>query len=612
MKYPEGVRVPPGYHGRYLRVDATTGAVEAVPIPEEDLRAVIGGVGLGALLLWREAPPRTDALAPEAPLVFAGSPLVGTPLTTSAKFAIVGKSPLTLRIGDSLSSSHFAIELKRAGADAIVVRGRAPAASVLFVRDGRAEIRPSPELVGLPAREAEARLRAAEGDPGLRAVACGPAAERGVLFANLSNDGRHAGRGGLGTVLASKNLKAVAVRGTGVVPLADPDGVVAAARDLSARSFGPATLKYRELGTVANLLVLNRLRALPVRNFSAREFEEAERVSGEALRAGGKVRRESCAACTIGCEHVFTDAAGVEGRMEYESLFALGPLCGVGDRDAVMRAARFCDDAGMDTISAGGTVAFLMECVEREIVREDALDGVDLRFGDGEAMLEALRRGAERRGRLGEMVAMGSRLAAEEIGGGAAEFAPHVKGLELPGYHPGALRTMAVGLAVASRGADHNRSSAYEADLSDETDRSEADPAKGELAARSETKAAILDSLVLCKFLRGVFSDLPGEAAALLRLVTGWDIDGPELVAVGERVVAMRRLYNLREGATRAEDTLPGRFLGDGPGALGRDQLEAMIDSYFAARGWDAEGVPTRSTRERLGLDRLLVQEVTR
>jgi len=597
---------PPGYHGRYLRVDAATGSAEAVPIPEEDLRAVIGGVGLGALLLWRESAAGLDPLAPEAPIVFAGSPLVGTPLTTSAKFAVVAKSPLTLRIGDALSSSHFAIELKRAGADAIVVRGRAPALSVLLVRDGRAELRPAADLAGLPAREAEGRLRSALGDPGLRVVACGPAAERGVLYANLSNDGRHAGRGGLGTVLASKNLKAVAVRGTGAVPLADADGVVAAARDLSARSFGPATLKYRELGTVANLLVLNRLRALPVRNFSATEFADAERVSGEALAAGGKVRRESCAACTIGCEHVFTAADGSEGRLEYESLFALGPLCGVGDREAVLRAARFCDDAGMDTISAGGTVAFLMECVEREILREDALDGVDLRFGDGDALLEALRRGAERRGRLGELVAMGSRRAAEEIGGGAAALAPHVKGLELPGYHPAALRTMALGLSVASRGADHNRSSAYEADLSDETDRSESDAAKGPLAARTETKAAILDSLILCKFLRGVFDDLPGEAAGLLRLVTGWEVDGPALIEVGERVVALRRLYNLREGATRAEDTLPDRFLTEEPGGLGRGDLEAMIASYFAARGWDAEGVPTRATRRRLGLDRLL------
>jgi aldehyde:ferredoxin oxidoreductase len=597
--------VTPGYHGRYLRVDATTGAAAEVPLDPADLRAFVGGVGLGALLLWREAPPGVDPLAPEAPLILCGSPLVGTPLTTSAKFAVVAKSPQTGRITDALSSSHFAIEMKRAGVDALVLVGRAPVLSVVEVRDGRATVRPAPHLAGLSPAAVEERLRAEAGDPGLRCVACGPAGERGVVYANLGNEGRHAGRGGLGAVMAAKNVKAVAVRGTGRVPVADPEGVVAAARDLSARSFGPATLKYRELGTVANVLVLNRLRALPTRNFSEREFLEADRVSGEALAASGKVRRASCAACTIGCEHVFRDAAGGEARLEYESLFALGPLCGVSDRDAVLRAARLCDEAGMDTISAGGTVAFLMECRERGLLGERERDGVDLRFGNADALLETLRRAALREGPLGELAALGSRRAAERIGGEAPGLAPHVKGLELPGYHPGAMRTLALGLAVASRGADHNRSGAYEADLSEATDRNVADAGKGALAAEAEGKAALLDSLILCKFLRGVFADLPVEAAALLARVTGWDVDGPELERVGERVVNLRKLYNLREGGTRAEDTLPARLLPGGPAGLGREELGAMIDAYYAARGWDAGGVPTAPVLERLGLDRL-------
>ncbi len=594
----------PGFHGRCLRVDAGSGSAAPVPIPEADLRAFVGGVGLGALLLWREAPAGVEPLSPAAPIVFAASPLVGTPLTTSAKFAVVAKSPLTGRITDALSSSRFAIELKRSGVDALVIAGRAERLSVLFVRDGEVEIREAPELAGLSAAEAEKRLRDADPDPGLRVVACGPAGENLVPYSNLSNEGRHAGRGGLGAVLAAKGLKAVAVRGTGAIPLFDPEGVVAAARDLSKRSFGPATLKYRELGTVANLLVLNRLRALPTRNFRESEFAEAEQVSGEALAAAGRVRRESCAACTIGCEHVFRDAAGNEGRMEYESLFALGPLCGVSDREAVQRAARFCDDAGLDTISAGGTVAFLMECRERGLLPEGDLDGVDLRFGNGEALLEALRLGVERRGRLGRLVAMGSRAAAGEIGGGSIDFAAQVKGMEMPGYHPGSMRTMALGLAVAARGADHNRSGAYEADLSEETDRTVADPGKGALAARSEDRAALLDSLVLCKFLRGVFADLPAETAGLLRLVTGWPVDGPAMEALGERVVNLRRLFNLREGATRDEDTLPARFL-DGEGGLGRGALAAMIAAYDSARGWSEDGVPTPGTLRRLGLDGL-------
>jgi len=594
---------PPGYHGRYLRVDATTGRSEEVPLEEADLRAFVGGVGLATLLLLRETPAGADPLGPDAALVFAGSPLVGTPLTTSAKFAVAGKSPLTGRIGDSLSSSHFAIALKRSGVDALVVKGRAPVLSVLLLRDREATLRPAPALAGLPAAAAEEALRREEGDPGIHAVCCGPAGERGGLYANLTNGGRHAGRGGLGAVLAAKGLKAVGARGTGSVPLHDPRAVVEAARDLSARSFGPATLKYRELGTVANVLVLNRLGALPTRNFQSGEFAEAPAVSGEALATFARVRRESCAACTIGCEHIFRDSDGGEGRMEYESLFALGPLCGVSDRDVVLRAGRLCDTLGIDTISAGGTVAFAMECAERGLLGREDLDGVDLRFGNGEALLEALRRAGERRGPLGELLALGSRRAAERIGRGSGDFAPHVKGLELPGYHPAAMRTMAVGLATATRGADHNRSSAYEADLSEATDRRAPDPAKGALAAESEVRAALLDSLVLCKFLRGVFADLPSECADLLRRVTGFDPGRAGALEVGERVVNLRKLYNIREGWTAAEDTLPRRMLEGGvPGGLGRAELEAMIAAYYRARGWDAEGIPERATLARLGL----------
>ncbi|NUN51250.1 MAG: FAD-dependent monooxygenase [Planctomycetaceae bacterium] len=221
-----------------------------------------------------------------------------------------------------------------------------------------------------------------------------------------------------------------------------------------------------------------------------------------------------------------------------------------------------------------------------------------------DGLASPLRRAAGREGRLGELVAMGSRRAAGAVGGGSIDFAPQVKGMEMPGYHPGAMRTMALGLAVAARGADHNRSGAYEADLSEETDRLEADPGKGALAKRSEDRAALMDSLILCKFLRGVFADLPAEAAALLGLVTGWPVDGAELEAVGERVVNLRRLYNLREGATRDEDTLPARFL-EGGGGLGRERLAAMIAAYDSARGWSAEGVPTPGTLRRLGLDAL-------
>src|SRR5262249_20380901 len=263
-----------GYHGRYLRVDLTRGRCEWQALPGDLLRRYVGGVGLATYLLHREAPVGVDPLSPEAPLIFAFSPLVGTPLTTSAKFAVVAKSPLTERLNDALSSSHFALAAKRAGCDALVLTGACAAPAVLAVDDGRVSLHPAEDLWGLSAAEATARLSARLG-PRFHAAVIGPAGEKLVRYATISPANRHAGRGGLGAVMGAKKLKAVAVAGSQRVEVADPAGVVAAAKDLSQRSFGPATAKYRELGTVANLLTFNRLAALPTRNFQQGTFQHA-------------------------------------------------------------------------------------------------------------------------------------------------------------------------------------------------------------------------------------------------------------------------------------------------------------------------------------------------
>ncbi len=590
-----------GYHGQYLRIDVTGGA-RWVGLPEAVLRRFVGGVGLGTWLLHREAPAGVDPFAPEAPLVFCFSPLVGTPLTTSAKFAVVAKSPLTFRLNDALSSSHFALAGKRTGADALVIVGACAGPSVLLVEDGAARLEPAGELWGLPTDEAAGALARRFG-PKFHAAVIGPAGENRVRYATISHANRHAGRGGLGAVLGSKRLKAVLVAGSQRVEVADPEGVVEAARDLSRRSFGPATAKYRELGTVANLLTFNRLHALPTRNFQQGRFAEAEALSGEALNEARRVARHSCAACTIGCEHVYA-APGGAVRLEYESLFALGPLCGVGDRDVVLRAARLCDRLGLDTISAGATAAFAMECSERGL-----LEAGGLRFSDGEALLALLPRIARREGPLADLLAEGTRIAAERVGGDAPDFAPHVKGLEMPGYEPRTLQTMAVGFAVGSRGADHNRSGAYEVDFSARADRLHGSPQAAALAVETEDRAALMDSLILCKFLRGVFSDLFAESADLLRRVTGWDVTADELRAAARRVIAAKKLYNQREGWAAAEDTLPRRFLGEGlalsagaEATLPRGRLEAMVAAYYAARGWDTAGRVPAAVVEELGL----------
>jgi aldehyde:ferredoxin oxidoreductase len=580
---------PFGYHGCYLRIDVSDGSADRIPIPEAVLRQFLGGSGLGAWLLLEEGDPRVDALAPEAPLIFAFSPLVGSPLTTSAKFAVVSKSPLTTRINDSLASSGFAIAGKRCGCDAIVIVGRAPVLSALVVDDGAVRLVASDDLRGATCEKAEAALRKRLGTA-YQVASIGPAGENAVRYATISHDGRHAGRGGSGAVLGSKNIKAMAVRGTQRTDWAHPRALTEYSQSLSKRSFGPATAKYRELGTAANLLTFNRLQALPTRNFQAGSFDGAVHISPEEIRTTHKRTRAGCVACTIGCEHIYAlgDAVGV--RLEYESLFALGSLCGISDPDAVLRASRRCDELGIDTISAGGTIAFAMECVERGL-----LDEPWLTFGNGAAMLRAIELIGRREG-IGDVLAEGSRRAADAIGHESIAFAPQVKGLEIPGYEPRALQTMALGFAVGARGADHNRSGAYAVDFSDKVNRRRVTLDAVRLAIETEDKAALMDSLIICKFLRGVFDDFYAEAADMLQRITGWDATAHELHEAAKRIVGIKREFNRLAGWTIEEDTLPERFLGtplpDDPTAvMSREQLEALVAEYHRQRG--LEGHPT-------------------
>src|SRR5688572_24857941 len=599
-----------GYHGAYLRIDVTRlradarrqgrpDGIERVPLADATLRQFLGGSGLGVRLLLDEGAAHVDPLSPESPLVFAFSPLVGSSLTTSAKFAVVSKSPLTDRINDSLASSGFAVTGKRLGADAIMIVGRASELSVLVVeQDGggeaRARLMPAAPYRGATCRDTEARLRAAPGSE-YRIASIGPAGGHRVRYATISHDGRHAGRGGSGAVLGAKNIKAIAVRGSLRVDWADQRAVTEISRDLSKRSFGPATAKYRELGTATNLLTFNRFNALPTRNFQSGSFDEAALLSPERLSATRTKTRDSCVACTIGCEHIYAihtksqipDAksqGGAEGvRVEYESLFALGSLCGISDADAVLRASQRCDELGLDTISTGGTIAFAMECAE-----QGWLDEPWLRFGSGDAMLHAIELIGAREG-LGNLLADGSRRAAQAIGHNSIAIAPQVKGLEIPGYEPRALQTMALGFAVGPRGADHNRSGAYEVDFSDKVDRRNPTLDAVRHAIDTEDRAALMDSLIVCKFLRGVFEDFYGEAAGMLRAVTGWNATGDELRQTASRIVAAKRQFNLLAGWTPDEDTLPERFLNtplpdDPAAALSRERLNELVAEYHRQR----------------------------
>lgn len=595
---------PPGYHGQYLRIDLSTGATgatgasEFVPIAASDLRKFLGGSGLGTHLLLREGAARCDPLSPAAAIAFVFSPLVGSSVTTSAKFAVVSKSPLTGRINDSLASSQFAIDGKACGCDAIVIVGRAAEPVLVTIDNGTVNILPAGETWGMEIPVAESHLATVfendAFDNSFRWAVIGPAGERQVHYATISHDGRHAGRGGSGAVLGAKNVKAIGVRGDRRASWAHPKQLVELAKSLSKKSFGPATAKYRELGTATNLLTFNRFHALPTRNFQQGSFPGAVALSPEALSATREKTRSSCACCTIGCEHIYSlgdktsgSAKGV--RLEYENLFALGPMCGVGDPDVVLRACQRCDALGLDTISTGGTIAFAMECAERGIIDKPAL-----RFGNGEALLDAIEQIGSRSG-LGDRLAEGSRRLAQELGHNSIAFAPQVKGLEIPGYEPRALQTMALGFAVGSRGADHNRSGAYEVDFSDQVDRRNVDTSAVPLAIETEDKAAIMDSAILCKFLRGVFEDYFSEVAHMLHLVTGWDLTADELRTTAQRIVQAKKQFNIDAGWTPAEDTLPERLLSeklpdDAQAELSAERLQSLVREYNVQRGWTPEG----------------------
>jgi len=595
-----------GFHARLLYIDLTAQAYDWRDIEEARLQAFLGGIGLGTSLLYDFTPPDVEPFSPANPLIFTSAPLVGTGLTTTAKYAVVTKSPLTGFIADSLSSSFFALELKRTGLDAIVMTGRAAQPIYLWITDNTVEFRDARHLWGKSPQETEEAIRDALQDSEIRIAAIGQAGENHVRFATLSNEGRHAGRGGIGAVFGSKNLKAVALRGHHRTAVADKDAVEKIARKLRERSVGPETAKYREIGTVANLSVFNRLGSLPTRNFQHPTFSHAEALSGETLVANSFSRVHGCASCTIRCERLFRSMSGDEQRLEYETLFALGPLCGIEQPEDVLQAARLCDQYGLDTISTGGTLAWAMECAERGLLPEARDAG--LTFGHADAVLTTIADIANRKG-LGELLAEGSRRAAAQIGTAAELFAIQVKGMELPGYEPRSLKTMALGLAVSPRGACHNRSGAYEADFSGQVDRLQADAGRGALVAASEDFAAVLDSLIVCKFLRKCFDDFYSESAILLSHVTGWQFSNTDLKRVGERINTLKKLFNMRAGWQPGDDWLPPRLLNEPLSSgvaqgvrLTPDELRIMIQGYYEARGWDKDGFVPEGKKIELGL----------
>jgi len=606
-----------GYSERILYVNMTTKKSSVEAISHNFCKKYIGGIGFVTRLLYDNTKPKIDPLGPDNALVFATGPFTGTMVSLGNKCVVAAKSPLTSFIGDSLTSSFYPSELRHAGYDGIVIKGKAEEPTYLFIDDDNVEFRNGKDLWGKSCLKTEKLIREEIGDDFIRVASIGLAGENLVHFANITNDGRHAGRTGLGAVMGSKNLKAIAIRGSNTVNVASLDELMEICADLFEGCQGPATEKYRILGTPANVLVLNRIAALPTRNWQKSTFEMAEKVSGEYMLDHYVTRVIACSDCPIACDHhcvVPDDSSAASVSVDYESLYALGPNCGIGDLSAVIKAMGLCDYYGLDTMSCGLVISWAMECYEKKLLTKDNTNGLELTFGNSSFLIELIHKIARREG-IGDLLALGVKKASEKLGKGSEHFAMHIKGLELPGYDIRGLKTAALGFAVAARGGCHNRSGAYDYDIGGKVDRFSAGRDRGQLAMESEDFAAVMDSLAICKFARRIFKDFYGETARIYSMVTGFETSANDLRRAGERIINLKKAYNIREGWTRRDDHLPPRVMKDPiPGGVAEgslvtpDELNMMLDGYYEARGWTSDGFIPKQKLIELGLDDIAEQ----
>jgi len=605
-----------GYAGRILQVDLTTGKVRIEKLAEENAKQYIGGIGLGMKLWLDNSKAGVNPLSPENPLVLALGPVSGTMFPTGGNgHAFISKSPATGGVGEAVSHGTFGAELKRAGFDAIIFTGKADKPVYLWIDDDTIQILDASQVWGRSPPETEDAIKTELGDFYIRVASIGLAGEKQSKIACIINEKtRAAGRTGLGAVMGSKNLKAIAVRGTRDIAVAQPEEFINMVKEFHERMKGPAAQKYRTLGTVENVIVQNQLFCMPTRNFSNSHFENAEKVSGEVLNERYVEKIIACNSCAMRCEHEALvregPYKGTMARMEYDNLWALGPNCGVDKLDAIIKASERCNYYGLDATSTGVTISFVMDCHEKGILTHEELGGIDAHFGNAEALIQLIEKIGTREG-IGDMLADGVKAAAEKIGKNSMQLAQHIKGLEVTGYDLRCLKTTALGSAVSFRGADHNRSGAFASDVKGKVDRLKAERGRGLLVKETEDVNAIIDSLIICKNAKGTLYKELADMAKLYSLVTGVDMTPEQLRAAGERIINIARLINLREGLTREDDTLPWKVMNqpipdDGPvkgAVVTQEELDLLLDDYYTARGWTVDGVPTKEKLKELSME---------
>lgn len=612
-----------GYTGKILRVNLTDQTSNEEALPLETARDFIGGAGFGIKYLFDELGTDVDPLGPENKLIFASGPFSGTTVPCASRMAVTAKSPLTNTVGVALTGGHFPVELKFAGYDALIIEGKSEKPVYLWIKDGEIRFRNASTLWGTKTIDCQQIIKNELKEQNIRIACIGPAGENLSKLACIINEMRAAGRKGLGAVMGSKNLKAIAIRGTGTVNIASSDKLKAASgRMKTAMKDSPILYpEFSKTGTPSNVDNTCDLGIFPARNWTATgEFTPVDQLGVEAIedRYAGK---EFCYGCPVGCSQLRRAKTGeYRGIMsegpEFETLYAFGGATGVDNLDSIIAADRLSDELGLDTISAGVTIGFAMELFEKGILNIEDTGGLELNFGNHEAMVKLLRLMAFREG-IGDLLADGVRDAAQKIGKGSDQYAMHVKGLELPGYDVRGAKGHGLNYATAFPGADHNRGYAFQEIFGIPIPRSVdrfATEGKGELTKwNQDVRIATSDCPTMCAFLldMAVPSIALQNTADLMDAVTGLSYSPDEVVKVGERINNLARMFNVREGFTREDDTLPERVLteplktGESKGHLiTKDDLKEMLDEYYTVRGWDlATGIPSREKLKDLGIE---------
>jgi aldehyde:ferredoxin oxidoreductase len=609
-----------GYIGKILYFNLSQSKKEIRDLDTDDAKKYIGGSGLGAKILFDETDEHTDPLGPENVLIFMTGPFTGTPVLSSSRYSVVSKSPQTGIFGESNSGGSWAEMLKKSGFDGIVIKGKAPKPVYLWLNNGEVELRDASIIWGKDTFEIDPILKSETN--GKAAVACiGQAGEKCVPLAAIMNDGidaRAAGRCGMGAVMGSKNLKAVVVHGDGKTDVNDLKGLNDSIKELS-KGIVEQTLGLKKLGTGGALAVFEEMGSLPLQNwrYVGRWKEGAQKIAGRTLVESYVTGNYSCKRCIIGCGKTVEVKDGPyksieQPAPEYETLAFMGSNCLVDDLEAIIKANELCNKYGLDTMGTGSVIAFGMEAFEKGLITKKDTEGIDLVWGNGDAVVEMVKKIGESKG-IGKILGLGSREAAKVIGKNAVEFAIHVKGLDFAAHDPRAYNAGAVSFATSARGACHlsglshifERSlTAPEIGIPEPMDRFEVS-GKGILAAKTQDYMGMLDSMEICKFM--LFGGV-GISTCIkwYNYVTGEEMDVDRFIKTGERIFNLKRLYNVKCGISRKDDFLPPRILTWKRVGEGRSSnlppLGTMLGEYYEYRGWSEDGIPSKEKLDELGI----------